>query len=108
MGMFWWTSSKGRIEHRRKKEQAALVKLKRYLEGEKGRLTRVEAIIDEMKPHIDDGDFAIAETYVPELLKEMKYKGLIDNLEEHLLKQFKRTMLKEINSEAKKAKKSFK
>ena len=41
-------------------------------------------------------------------LKPEFKQSLIDNLEEHLLKQFKRTMLKEINSEAKKAKKSFK
>lgn len=88
-------------ERRKKKELAALDRLRRFLAGEKRRIDPLEAVVGKIEVLVNQGKFEEAEKLAPDLIQMMREKELIDQMEKKDFKRFKRTMFSELRAEMK-------
>jgi len=103
MGFIDWYNNWS-AERRKKKELAALDRLRRFLAGEKRRIDPLEAVVGKIEVLVNQGKFEEAEKLAPDLIQMMKEKEIIDQMEKKDFKRFKSTMFKELRAEMKRIK----
>jgi len=100
MGLFDWFKE-WRHERRRKRELAAVDHLRRELEAEMKRFQKLDAVVSDIETELNKGNFDEARKLVPDLVRMMKEKRILDKAEMLDFKKLKRTMLSDLRDQLK-------
>lgn len=84
---------------RKSREKKAIDHLRVELEAEMKRYRKLDAVVREIEKEVDKGNIDEARKFVPNLVRLMKEKKILDKAERLDFRKFRRTLLKDLKDQ---------